>query len=397
MRRLLALLVILGLGMLAAPSEAETPYEINVILPVTGYAAFIAKAEMNALSVIENQVNAAGGIRGRMIKFVIKDDQSMPTNSVQLFNDILTGKPAVVLGPTLGSTCNAVAPLIKDGPVDYCFSPGIHPAAGTYMYTAGPSNIDLFTAIARYFRERGLRKVAIITSTDASGQDTDRSIDAVFATAENRSLTILDHEHARDEDLSVAAQVARIQASAPDVVIAWTSGAPFATMLRGLRDAGINVPIVASSANMLYGQMHDYANILPSELLFPGAPSFSPEQLPAGTFKTAVVRFLDAFKAQGVRPGATENQVWDPTLIILDAFRQYGFDITARQLRDYINNVHGRIGTYGTIDYRAVPQRGVGPESVIIQRWDPTNERWTAVSKPGGSPLGVRKPSAPEP
>lgn len=387
MPRLLSILVAIAFATLPARSEAADPYEINVILPVTGYAAFIAKAEMNALSVIESQVNAAGGIRNRPIKFVIRDDQSMPANSVQLFNEIVASKPPVILGPTLGSTCNAVAPLVKDGPVDYCFSPGIHPPPGSYMYTAGPSNVDLFTAITRYFRERGFRKIGIMTSTDASGQDTDRSIDTVFASIDNRTLSIVDHEHVRDEDLSVAAQVARIQAAAPDVVIAWTSGAPFATMLRGIRDAGLSQPIVASSANMLYGQMHEYANILPTELLFPGAPSFSPEQLPAGAFKNSVTRFLDAFKSEGVRPGATENQVWDPTLIVLDAFRRYGFGITPAQMRDYINGVRGRTGTYGTMDYRAVPQRGVGPESVIIQRWDSSLERWIAVSKPGGSPL----------
>jgi branched-chain amino acid transport system substrate-binding protein len=386
-RRLFVPLLAAGLTLLPVYGGAADTYDINVILPVTGYAAFIAQAETNALAVIEHQVNASGGIRGRMIKFVIVDDQGVPATSVQLFNGFLAEKPPVILGPTVTSTCNAVAPLLQDGPVVMCFTPGIHPPSGSYMYTAGPANTDLFETITRYMRARGLRKVAIMTSTDASGQDTDRAIDQIFGSPENRELSIVDREHVNDADLSVAAQIARIRAAAPDVLIAWNSGAPFGTMLRGIRDGGLAIPIVASSADMSFAQMHQYANIVPDELLFPGAPSFSPDQLPNGAFKAAVVRFLDAFKAQGLRPDIIANQVWDPTFIVLDAFRQYGSGVTATQVRDYINKVKGRVGTYGTIDYQAFPQRGVGPESVIIQRWDPVKEVWFAVSKPGGSPL----------
>jgi branched-chain amino acid transport system substrate-binding protein len=120
MRTLSGSIAILGVLLFSVPASAADPYEINVILPVTGQGAFIAKGELNALSVIEQQVNGTGGVRGRPIKFVVQDDQSNPELSVQLVNGVLAKKPPFVIGPSLTSSCGATAALFKDGPVDYC-------------------------------------------------------------------------------------------------------------------------------------------------------------------------------------------------------------------------------------------------------------------------------------
>ena len=57
-------------------NAAAEVYNIPVVLPMTGSAAFLGKEESAALQVAETTVNKAGGISGRPIKFVIQDDQS---------------------------------------------------------------------------------------------------------------------------------------------------------------------------------------------------------------------------------------------------------------------------------------------------------------------------------
>jgi branched-chain amino acid transport system substrate-binding protein len=280
-----------------------------------------------------------------------------------------------------------MAPLLKDGPVEYCFSPSIQPAENGYVYSAGVGTPDLMAAIARYFRESGFKKIAVITSTDATGQDADRAVDGVFGQPENRSMAIVDREHFNIADVSIAGQMTHIAGSGADVLIAWTTGTPFATVLRGARDSGLDIPIMSTNGNMSYAQLHQYSGIMPKELLFPGLPSFSPNELPNGGLKTAVTQFLAAFKAAGLAPQNGENQVWDATQILLDALRKYGFDATPTQIRDYVNNLHGWTGVYGTFDFKAIPQRGVGVGAVLIQRWDPAKEAFVGLSKPGGSPL----------
>jgi branched-chain amino acid transport system substrate-binding protein len=387
MKRSLAVVCVCALLGVPSFARAADPYEINVILPVTGAGAFLATADMNALNVIEQTVNKSGGIRGRQIKFVVADDQSTPALAVQLTNAVLAKKVPILLGSTLAATCGAMTPLLKDGPVEYCFSPSLQPPPGGYVYSAGVGTPDLMATIARYFRERGFKKIAVITSTDATGQDADRAVDSVFSQPDNRAMTIVDREHFNGADVSIAGQMTHIVGSGADVLIAWSTGTPFATVLRGARDAGLEIPIMSTNGNMSYTQLHQYKDIMPKELLFPGLPSFSPNQLPNGPLKSAVGRFLTAFKAAGIAPQNGENQVWDATLILLDALRKYGFDATPAQIRDYVDNLKGWTGVYGTFDFTAIPQRGVSVGAVLIQRWDPVKEAFVGLSKPGGDPL----------
>jgi branched-chain amino acid transport system substrate-binding protein len=44
-------------------------------------------------------------------------------------------------------------------------------------------------------------------------------------------------------------------------------------------------------------------------------------------------------------------------------------------------------GINGTYDFRAIPQRGVGIDSVLMVRWVKAKGTWVPVSRPGGLPL----------
>ena len=115
-----------------APSRtahAAEPYDIHVILPLTGSGAFLGKGHRDSLDILAEIVNKSGGIKGRPLHFVYHDDQSSPQVAVQLANEVLADKPAVILGSSLVAMCAAIAPLMKNGPVDYCLSPAYHPQA----------------------------------------------------------------------------------------------------------------------------------------------------------------------------------------------------------------------------------------------------------------------------
>ena len=155
----------------ASRAVAADTYEIHVILPITGGVSFLGQAEKQALELAEPVVNKGGGIQGRPVHFVFHDDQSSPQTGVQLASQVLALKPSVVLGSSLVGICNAMAPLMQNGPVMYCFSPGIHPPTGSYVFTSSVSTLDLAAAQIRYFRMKGWTRIALMTSTDATGQD----------------------------------------------------------------------------------------------------------------------------------------------------------------------------------------------------------------------------------
>jgi branched-chain amino acid transport system substrate-binding protein len=320
------------------------------------------------------------------VRIVISDDQSNPQTGVQLANVAIAKKVNVILGPSLTAVCGAVAPLMKDGPVNFCFSPGIHPTSG-YVFSGEVSTGDLVAAGIRYFRLRGWTRLAIIIATDASGQDVDHGIDVALAAPENKTMTVVAHEHFNPTDLSVAAQMARIKAADPQVLITWGTGTPEGTLLRGVADSALDIPVFTSAANLTYAQMKAYGGFLPKQMLFPGFPFLAPDQLSRGPVKDRVAAFLGAFKGAGVRPDNGQAIGWDPTWIVIDALRKLGPDATPPQIREYVANLRGWPGIVGTYDFRAVPQRGIDINQVVIVRWDAAKETWTGVSKAGGVPL----------
>jgi len=167
----------------AAPAYA---YDINAILPLTGGASFLGKSEQKAMQLAEPLINKSGGIKGQPVHFEYFDDQSNPQTGVQLSNRVIGAKPAIVLGSSLVAVCNAMAPLMQAGPTQYCFSPGIHPAAGSYVFTSSVSTVDLADAMIRYFRLKGWTRLAFMTSADATGQDAERGLEELKLEAPHR-------------------------------------------------------------------------------------------------------------------------------------------------------------------------------------------------------------------
>jgi branched-chain amino acid transport system substrate-binding protein len=386
-RCLLAFLTLLiGLAPTAGYPADTKPFEIPVVLSLTSQGAFLGKAEKQSIDLIEGIVNRSGGINGQPVKFVIYDDQTNPQIAVQIANGLIAKKVPIILGSSFTAPCEAMIPLVQKGPVLYCFAPTIHPKRGGYIFSASVSTQDDILALIRYFRLSGKTRLGVITATDAGGQQQDRAIEFALSLPENKNVTITDHEHFAPNDLSVSAQIARIQATNPQAVIAWTTGAPFGTLLRSINDIGLDVPVATSTGDMIYAQLAQYTKFLPKELYFPGLRSMSPEGTSKGPVFDAQRRYFEAFAKIGVRPDFANNEVWDTVLIVIDAFRHIGTTATAEQLRDYIGNLHGWVGINGVYDFSDPEQRGISEGSIVIDRWDRAKNDFVPISKPGGIP-----------
>jgi len=371
------------------PVAAAEPYQINSILSLTGGASFLGKAEQQALQLLEASINADGGIEGRPVRFVFHDDQSTPQIAVQLASQIVASRPTVEIGANLVAMCNAMAPLMASGPVMYCLSPGIHPAEGSYVFTSSVSTVDLSRALLRYWRMQGMTKIAVMTSTDASGQDAERGINGNLALPENKDIEVVAREHFNPTDVSVAAQIENIKAAQPQALIAWSTGAPIGTILKAIAQAGLDVPVGTTDGNMTYAQMTQYAAFLPKQLYIPAAEwsthGSAAKRDPAVV--AAQERFDAAYKAAGITPDVAAALAWDPAMIVIDALRKLGPATTAAQLRDYIGHLKGYAGVNGIYDFTQTAQRGLDVSDAVVTLWDAEKKVWTPVSQPAGAPL----------
>lgn len=375
-------------ALLPAAAPAAEPVTIPVVLPITGHGAFLGTGEKQSLELAEKSVNAAGGIKGRPLQFKFYDDQSKPQVSVQLVTQIMDSKPSVILGSSLVAMCRATTPLTKNGPVQYCFSPGLHPPPGAYAFTASVSTLDLARAAIRYLRGKGWTRVAFIFSTDATGQEFEQGIHSVLAEPQNKNMKAVDIEHFNISDVSVSAQIEKIKAANPQAFIAWSTGSPIQTIFRGMIGAGLDVPTVTTDGNMTYAQMKQYAGFLPKQLYMPAGEyiAHNPKLVPPAVAK-AQDEFYKSFAAAGLKPDEPSELAWEPAMIITDALRTVGPQATAQQVHDFLEHLKGYASIDGICDFVKVPQRGLDVSNSVMTLWSEQAHTWEVVSKPGGEPL----------
>jgi branched-chain amino acid transport system substrate-binding protein len=388
----LAVVAALALSPLAARSApaAGAPVEIPVIVSLTGPAAFLGNTSKKSLEILEKWANDTGGIQGRPLQFNFLDDATNAQTTVQLANQIIASKAPIMIGSSLVATCHAIAPLFeKSGPVQYCLSPGGGTPKGGYSFATSYSTPDVFLTAVKYFHDRGLTRVALLQPTDATGQDGEHAFDAAMAKYPDMNLVV--REHYNPTDISVAAQISHIKSANPQVLFAWATGAPIATVLHGALDGGLDIPIFTSHGNMSYLAMAQLSDLAPKAGLFFGAPRFvAHDTMPSGPAKAGVDNFVHLLTAAGVKPDGAYSQAWDTGLVVLDALRHVGPSGTPDQYRDYIEQLHGLAGSSAVMDFRDGSQRGIPASAILIARWNPATNAWVAVSEPGGKPVAAR-------
>jgi branched-chain amino acid transport system substrate-binding protein len=385
--------IALSIGLVAAmsgttPAPAAEPYQIDVVVPLTGPGAFLGKGEQQSLELAQKAVNESGGLKGRPLQFVFHDDQSSPQTGVQLTSGLVAKKPAVILGSSLVAICRAMAPLVKNGPVDYCFSPGLHPAAGDYSFTASVSTTDLADAVVRYFRGKGWTRLAFMFSTDATGQEFEEGVKGILAKPENKEMKVVAAEHFAISDVSVSAQIQNVKAANPQAFVAWSTGSPIATIFRGMVQAGLDVPMATTDGNMTYAQMKQYAEFLPKQLYIPAGQFVARDTSgqPSAVVK-AHAEFYKAFDAIGAKPDEPSELAWEPAMIIVHALRTLGTEATAAQIHEFLAHLKGYAGADGVYDFERIPQRGLDVSNAVVTLWSTQAQTWEVVSKPGGAPL----------
>jgi len=95
--------------------QAEEPYKIGVLQPFSGPYSIYGEEAMAACQVAADQLNAAGGIKGRQVVLVQKDTKADVATGVRQANDmILRDKVDAIVGPTSSAVLLGVIEVTKE-------------------------------------------------------------------------------------------------------------------------------------------------------------------------------------------------------------------------------------------------------------------------------------------
>jgi ABC-type branched-subunit amino acid transport system substrate-binding protein len=181
-----AVLAIVGLAATAIPAQAKevgvssTEIKLGMTLPMTGTASLGYNKIPGAAKAYFDYLNANGGINGRKVTLVVKDDRYVPTEAVAKTNElILKDKVMALLAPLGTANVKAVASSVNPGrrgiPVLFVntgFSGFADKKKYPTTYTVLPSYVMEAKIMGEYIKENFAgKKIGLLYQDDDFGTD----------------------------------------------------------------------------------------------------------------------------------------------------------------------------------------------------------------------------------
>lgn len=234
-----------ALGM-AGTLEAADKIKIGFNAPLTGFAASDGKSSSEGAKLAVEQINAAGGINGKMLELVIYDDQAKPAQSILIASKLI-GQDKVVIGVSgsYSGPTRSAAGVYQEAKIPYISAYAIHPditRAGDYVFrTSFLGEVQGRGGAKLIGNVIGKKRVVMITLQNDFG----KSLAAGFKeAASNYGIKIVNEYQYSIKDRQFGPIVAKVKADKPDAIYA--SGYYFTAgpLVSQLRAAGITVPII---------------------------------------------------------------------------------------------------------------------------------------------------------
>lgn len=232
-----------ALAVLAA-CASEAPVRIGV---AGAFSQPIGEPMLRAARLAVTEINAQGGIRGRTLELVERDDHASPDSAVRIAAELYASDVVAVVGHLFSGTTLAAAPIYNTGsdPLVAVSPSSSAPEvsnAGAYTFRLCPSDLEHGAALARWLGERlELGEGAVFYLNDDYGRGIRRAFAEQFQRRGGRLTTV---EPYLGERPDVAAQLDRLaQFTRPQFLFVAGNRGEAETILREVRARGLRMPI----------------------------------------------------------------------------------------------------------------------------------------------------------
>ena len=238
----------------AEPARGVTDAEIVIgtYTDLSGVTAMWGVNNSNSWRMVFDQVNAAGGINGRKIKYIVEDNQYQVPRSVQAANKLINRDGVFIMVANGGTPMNnAVMPdQIAKGVANIfplTSARSMYEPLNHLKFGLGSSYYDQVRAGLKYFVEqRGKKQVCTMAQDTDFGRDvTDGVKDQLKA--ENMTLTGATLHKPTDTDFS--ASVARMHDANCDLLVLGTIVRDSVQIISAVHKTGWNVDMMGAAAS----------------------------------------------------------------------------------------------------------------------------------------------------
>jgi branched-chain amino acid transport system substrate-binding protein len=224
------------------PATADV-VRVGVITSLTGPAAAFGQAHKNGYTIALNELNAAGGVKGKPIELVYYDDQSRPDQAVQGVNKLVDqNRVPIILGAYSSENTRAIVPAVTQKQVPLVMptatadnvmetgSPWVFRiCAGSGAYAA--ATVDFLKAMD------APRSVAIVYENTNFGQSNAEAMDKAATAA---GFNVVDREAYQASSPDYKALLQRVKARNPGVIYFASYLLDASTLMRQASQTNLN-------------------------------------------------------------------------------------------------------------------------------------------------------------
>lgn len=358
-------------GSFPAPAIAQSdPIKIGYLPALTGPSSSTGIGINRGTQLAVEEINKAGGIKGRKLELISRDTQSDPTKAVNAVAELTQrAKASIIWGPLNSGEALAATPLIARDKV-----PMLHPCWVDELidvkkypmaFRIAPTNTQVGKGANHYVvNVLKLKKVAVVSDTTGYGTASVNTYVPMLK-AMGAEVVYTNHIDAANPDLKP--ELLRMQNAGAQAIMPWSVNAGFLSRILNTRGAmNWDVPVVGqttlgSGQTKALLEKPEYWNKVYSN-------NFRNCCYVNGKLPERAAAYVERLKKDKVEFGDTllwwVALGWDGAQMIGEAFKTAG--TKAEDVVAYMNKVKSWPGIYGTVTWTPEEHNGFPDQEVVM-------------------------------
>lgn len=334
-----------GAGGQEGGAEGDT-IKVGVLTPLTGTNAEFGKGFEVAMTMAMEEINEAGGINGKDLELIFQDSKGDAKESADLCRQYVDNEEIVaLLGDFTSTACMADAPIAGEAGM-VLLSPTASNPAFTEMNDCTFGIIGKQDADSRYYARYVLQEYAGVDNVGIIYIESDWGNAAMtnfVDEAEKIGMTIVDTVSFVQDEKDFSSIITKLKAADPDHVAIMDQGAT-AQIINQIRASGWDVSLSTNGPGTSE-QLIDLCGENCEGLLLTTPFFFDPEN-------EREMAWRDEFTERaGFAPTVHSVNAYDCALLIAEAIRQCGDDVTRANVRDKLAEISFDGGLTGKIEF----------------------------------------------
>jgi branched-chain amino acid transport system substrate-binding protein len=359
---LVSVLFALALVPWSASSAADAaPVKIGAIFSVTGPASFLGAPEARTAKMLVDKLNAEGGVGGRKIELIIKDSGGSPEKAVSFAKQLIEEeKVLAIIGPSTSGETMQIKNICQENQMILISCAAaeviVNPLA-KYVFKVAPSDSAAVIWIYRTMKEKGISKIAALSSNDGFGGAGKKQLED-FAKPEGIEILINEVYDKQATDLTDILTKVKSKAGV-QAVVNWSIVPAQSIVPKNMKQLGLDVPLFQSHgfANRKYAEQ---AGAAAEGILFPASRIMVADELAADhPQKQVVTAYKTAYETAFKEDVSTfGGHAWDAITVLAAAIKTAG-STDREAVRAAIEKVQGLPGTAGMFNYSSTDHTGL--------------------------------------